>query len=640
MRAHDPRRGPRRLGRDGARGRLAQGERLGRRAARGRHRQPRRAGRGALHALQPGALRRAARVPARARRAGARAADRRARPRRLPGERGEEPPAPLGRRRPATSSASREAARRSSSADPRARERLRGREERGRGRRRRARRAALPHRPARPRLGRGRGVRGRDPAAWRPACAPRSTLPYLPGQRFEGTVAWIYPALSSETRTARVRIELPNPDLALRPDMFADRPARGGAAASASWSRSRPCCTPASAASSSSTSAAGGCGPRRSRSACAPARTSRSSRGLEAGQTRRRLGHLPRRLGEPPARGARPMVSRLIAAVRARNRGRDAAARRWPARCGAPTRSATRPLDAIPDLSDAQVIVFTEWPGRSPDLVEAQVTYPISATLLAAPGVRSVRGQSFFGALVRLRDLRGRHRPLLGAQPRARVPERRPGEAARRRAARARRPTPRASAGSTSTRSWTAAAGSTSPSCARSRTGTCATRSRACPAWREVASVGGFVRQYQVLVDPERLRSLGVSLRDVVTRGARVQRGGGRAEPRAGGHGVRDPRARLRRRALEDLRRVALRAGAERRAGLPGGRRRAAPRPRLAARHRRARRRGRGGRRHRGDAPGPERAARDRRREAAPRRAARRPAGRRRDRARPTTAPS
>ena len=48
------------------------------------------------------------------------------------------------------------------------------------------------------------------------------TLPYLPGQRFEGTVAWIYPGLSSETRTARVRIELPNPDLALRPDMLAD----------------------------------------------------------------------------------------------------------------------------------------------------------------------------------------------------------------------------------------------------------------------------------------------------------------------------------------------------------------------------------------------------------------------------------
>ena len=55
------------------------------------------------------------------------------------------------------------------------------------------------------------------------------------------------------------------------------------------------------------------------------------------------------------------------------------------------------PLDAIPDLSDVQVIVFTEWPGRSPDLVEDQITYPLTTTLLAAPGVSFVRGQSFMG---------------------------------------------------------------------------------------------------------------------------------------------------------------------------------------------------------------------------------------------------
>ena len=55
------------------------------------------------------------------------------------------------------------------------------------------------------------------------------------------------------------------------------------------------------------------------------------------------------------------------------------------------------PLDAIPDLSDVQVIVFTEWPGRSPDLVEDQITYPLTTTLLAAPNVQFVRGQSFMG---------------------------------------------------------------------------------------------------------------------------------------------------------------------------------------------------------------------------------------------------
>ncbi len=55
------------------------------------------------------------------------------------------------------------------------------------------------------------------------------------------------------------------------------------------------------------------------------------------------------------------------------------------------------PLDAIPDLSDVQVIVYTEWTGRSPDLVEDQITYPIVSTLLAAPKVKVVRGKSFLG---------------------------------------------------------------------------------------------------------------------------------------------------------------------------------------------------------------------------------------------------
>ncbi|MBP1747519.1 MAG: silA, partial [Deltaproteobacteria bacterium] len=56
------------------------------------------------------------------------------------------------------------------------------------------------------------------------------------------------------------------------------------------------------------------------------------------------------------------------------------------------------PLDAIPDLSDTQVIIYTEWTGRSPDLVEDQITYPITSTLLAAPHVQAVRGFSFLGS--------------------------------------------------------------------------------------------------------------------------------------------------------------------------------------------------------------------------------------------------
>ena len=55
------------------------------------------------------------------------------------------------------------------------------------------------------------------------------------------------------------------------------------------------------------------------------------------------------------------------------------------------------PIDAIPDLSDNQVIVFTEWPGHGPQEVEDQVTYPLTVNLQGLPGVRVVRSQSAFG---------------------------------------------------------------------------------------------------------------------------------------------------------------------------------------------------------------------------------------------------
>ncbi|MBI5815268.1 MAG: efflux RND transporter permease subunit [Nitrospinae bacterium] len=56
------------------------------------------------------------------------------------------------------------------------------------------------------------------------------------------------------------------------------------------------------------------------------------------------------------------------------------------------------PLDAIPDLSDTQVIIYTEFPEQSPQVVEDQVTYPLSTVMLSAPGAKTVRGYSFFGA--------------------------------------------------------------------------------------------------------------------------------------------------------------------------------------------------------------------------------------------------
>ncbi len=55
------------------------------------------------------------------------------------------------------------------------------------------------------------------------------------------------------------------------------------------------------------------------------------------------------------------------------------------------------PLDAIPDLSDTQVIVKTSYPGQAPEIIEDQVTYPITTTMLTVPGATTVRGYSFFG---------------------------------------------------------------------------------------------------------------------------------------------------------------------------------------------------------------------------------------------------
>jgi Cu(I)/Ag(I) efflux system membrane protein CusA/SilA len=186
------------------------------------------------------------------------------------------------------------------------------------------------------------------------------------------------------------------------------------------------------------------------------------------------------------------------------------------------------PLDAIPDLSDVQVIVFTEWPGRGPSLVEDQITYPISTTLLSAPQVRYVRGQSFFGlSFVYVifddgTDLYWARSRVLEymSTARAKLPE------------------------------------GVSPTLGPDATGVgwvfeyalvdrngkhdlAELRSlqdwnlryalASVPGVAEVASVGGFVRQYQVQVDPNRLRAYGVTLPEVVAavRSSNQDSGGG-----------------------------------------------------------------------------------------------------------------
>ena len=172
------------------------------------------------------------------------------------------------------------------------------------------------------------------------------------------------------------------------------------------------------------------------------------------------------------------------------------------------------PLDAIPDLSDPQVIVFTEWMGRSPDLVEDQITYPLVRTLQSTPGVRTVRGYSMFGmsfiyvifedgtdiywGRTRVLEQLGRVQQML---PPAVTPTLGP---------------------DASGVGWVFQyvlrdeKGRLDPAQLRSlQDFTLRPALQAVPGVAEVASLGGFERQYQVLIDPDRLSAFGLSPSDI-----------------------------------------------------------------------------------------------------------------------------
>ena len=128
------------------------------------------------------------------------------------------------------------------------------------------------------------------------------------------------------------------------------------------------------------------------------------------------------------------------------------------------------PLDALPDLSDVQVIIRTTYPGQAPRIVENQVTYPLTTTMLSVPGAKTVRGYSFFGdsfVYVLFED----GTDLYWARSRVLEYLNQVQSRCRRRRRPRSGPTPPAWAGSTSTRWSTAAASTTSRSCARCRTG-------------------------------------------------------------------------------------------------------------------------------------------------------------------------
>ena len=175
-------------------------------------------------------------------------------------------------------------------------------------------------------------------------------------------------------------------------------------------------------------------------------------------------------------------------------------------------------IDAIPDLSDVQVIVYTEYPGQAPRIVEDQVTYPLTTQLLAAPFARAVRGYSFFGysfVYVIFED---------GTDPywaRARVLEYLNHAAGR-------LPegvTPTLGPDATGV-GWAFMYALKSD---RHDLGELRSiqdwylkyELTAVPGVSEVASVGGFVRQYQITVDPNRLRAHDIPIsriRDAVER--------------------------------------------------------------------------------------------------------------------------
>ena len=172
------------------------------------------------------------------------------------------------------------------------------------------------------------------------------------------------------------------------------------------------------------------------------------------------------------------------------------------------------PLDAIPDLSDTQVIVSTEWMGRSPDIMEDQVTYPIVTALRGVPGVQYVRGLSMIGdsfVYIVFKDgvdlywARSRVLEYLssiqGRLPEGVVPKLGPDAT---------------SVGWVFEYALVDTTGQNDLSQIRSfQDWSLRYWLQSVDGVSEVASVGGFVKQYQVDLDPDRLESYKVSLQDV-----------------------------------------------------------------------------------------------------------------------------
>jgi len=181
------------------------------------------------------------------------------------------------------------------------------------------------------------------------------------------------------------------------------------------------------------------------------------------------------------------------------------------------------PLDAIPDLSDVQVIVKTSFPGQSPRVVEEQVTYPITTTMLSVPGAKAVRGYSFFGdsyVYVIFEDgtdiywARSRVLEYLN-QAASELPE---------------GVQPRIGPDATGV-GWVYSYALVDRTGQHDLAQLTSLQNwflkfelQTVPGVSEVATVGGMVRQYQIVVDPDRLRGYGIPLQRVVDAVQRANR--------------------------------------------------------------------------------------------------------------------
>ena len=247
-------------------------------------------------------------------------------------------------------------------------------------------------------------VAERDLALIRAGQTARIALSAYPDEDCDGRVAFIYPELNLTTRTAMVRIEHPNPDRHLRLGLYADVEIETGA------DQAPVVAIPDSAIIDSGT-----------RRVAFVAKGDGVFEPREVTIGRRGDGFVEVRAGI--AEGERIVVAgnflidaesnlrAALAVVRsARHDAMIAGVIRWSANnlvlvmiaaaiiTLAGLYAVTRiPLDAIPDLSDTQVIVYTEYPGQAPQVIEDQVTFPLTTAMLSVPRSRVVRGFSFFG---------------------------------------------------------------------------------------------------------------------------------------------------------------------------------------------------------------------------------------------------